>query len=241
MSAQAALDWLRRHSARLSIDDQELRFEAPAGLMTPELRERLRELKPALVESIRRAASGYVEPPSRMCPACQLSIGWFRSRSGDWRCRFCFEDEARRTDPAGRRSVFLPRRPDTDRRKPATLAYVIDALDLIEDPRPPVDAPPCTEPRGHRWTRAGGGGTCWNCGVSARPRSAYRGSATKPAAPRQLDRLLHLAQLPEIPPDRAADVGDEVARGLSERQAIALIGEVGGLIARARSRFEESA
>ncbi len=103
------------------------------------------------------------------------------------------------------------------------------------DPRPPVEAPPCTDSSGHSWTRAGGGGICRTCEVRAEPRGSYKGSPDRPATNRQVSRARQLAAMDEIPPDLAADVEDRVAEPLTERQATALIQELGGQIAQVRN------
>lgn len=115
-----------------------------------------------------------------------------------------------------------------------SLKQVVEQLDLVPDPRPPVDAPLCSDLCGHSWTRAGGGGTCRNCGVTAPSRRYYKGSMNAPASSGQIKRLHRLASLVEMTPDLAAEVENRLAQGLSEREAYALIGELGTAIARIR-------
>ncbi len=105
----------------------------------------------------------------------------------------------------------------------------------MRDPRPPVEAPACSDASGHRWTRAGGGGICRICEVRAEPRGSYKGSPDQSATNRQLSRARQLAAMKEIGPDLAADVEDRVAEQLTERQATALIQELGGQIAQVRN------
>ena len=53
MTIAALLTELRRRDVRLRADGDRLRFDAPPGAMTPELRERVLAHKPALLESLR--------------------------------------------------------------------------------------------------------------------------------------------------------------------------------------------
>ena len=116
-----------------------------------------------------------------------------------------------------------------------SLKQVVEQLDLVRDPRPPVEASTCSDLSGHSWTRAGGGGTCRTCEVRAEPRGSYKGSRSRSATNRQVGRVHQLAAMKEIGPDLAADVEDRVAEPLTERQATALIQELGGQIAQVRN------
>ena len=238
MSAESALRAFTRRGGRLWLDADTLRYEAPVGVASPAVLDRLREAKPEVIALIQQLAGGYSTAPDVPCAACRRSVGWFPSEHGDWRCRLCFETEAKRTDPDGRRSVFLANHAPAETRQGLTIERLIKTLDLMADPRPPVEAPACSDAFGHRWTRAGGGGICRLCGVRAAPRRSYRGSTTRPATSRQASRVGQLAAMDEIPPDLAADTQDRMDGKLTERCATKLIAELGDHIARARNAGE---
>lgn len=62
MNLAALLEELRRRDIRLSIDDDRLRCDAPAGALTPQLREHLRLRKADLLEFLRTAETIAQQP-----------------------------------------------------------------------------------------------------------------------------------------------------------------------------------
>ena len=49
MTPDALLDKLERLNVKVTINGDKLRLEAPAGVLTPEMKEAIRQYKPALI------------------------------------------------------------------------------------------------------------------------------------------------------------------------------------------------
>lgn len=68
MTAEAILDQARSRGIRLSVTGGELRYRAPAGALTPELRAGLVEHKPVILALLR--------PAPDPCPCCGSTVRW---------------------------------------------------------------------------------------------------------------------------------------------------------------------
>jgi hypothetical protein len=55
MTPQALLDELERLNVKLTLNGDKLQLEAPAGVLTPDLREKIRQHKPELITLLKKA------------------------------------------------------------------------------------------------------------------------------------------------------------------------------------------
>jgi len=105
MTAEAILDRLRSLGARVSLAGDKLHVEAPAGVLTPDLRQELIEHKAELVRLLQPAPD--LPPP--VCDRCGGAVFWQSVAYGPWTCARCYPPDtwrivARWSSPeAGRR------------------------------------------------------------------------------------------------------------------------------------------
>lgn len=92
MTAEAILDRLRSLGARVSLAGDKLHVEAPAGVLTPDLRQELIEHKAELVRLLQPAPD--LPPP--VCDRCGGAVFWQSVAYGPWTCARCCAPDARR-------------------------------------------------------------------------------------------------------------------------------------------------
>lgn len=86
MTAQAVLERLRSLGARVSLAGDKVRVEAPAGVLTDDLRRELIEHKAELVRLLRPAPD--LPPPA--CDRCGGTLFWQSIAYGPWTCARCY-------------------------------------------------------------------------------------------------------------------------------------------------------
>lgn len=92
MTAATLLDRLRCLGASVSLVGDKLRVEAPAGVLTPDLRRELIEHKAELVRLLRPAPD--LPPP--VCDRCGGTLFWQSVAYGPWTCARCHPPHTRR-------------------------------------------------------------------------------------------------------------------------------------------------
>lgn len=92
MTAKAILESLRVLGASVSLVGDKLRVEAPAGVLTDDLRRELIEHKAELVRLLRPAPD--LPPP--VCDRCGGALFWQSVAYGPWTYARCYPPDARR-------------------------------------------------------------------------------------------------------------------------------------------------
>lgn len=93
MTAATLLDRLRSLGASVSLVGDRLRVEAPAGTLTPELRQELAEHKAELVRLLRPVVN---DLPPPVCDRCGSALFWQSIARGPWICLRCHPPRTRR-------------------------------------------------------------------------------------------------------------------------------------------------
>lgn len=82
-------DYLAGKDITLTLDGDNLRIDAPAGVLTDELRQAIRDNKPALVALLNSQACAAPPRPIKRCYTCG-GKKWWRLRQGTvWVCERC--------------------------------------------------------------------------------------------------------------------------------------------------------
>jgi len=117
MTTKELLSKLEKAGVKLAVAGSKLRYDAPAGVLTPELKEALREHKPELVALLRKQKDPLLRITQIFCYHCYLANHRYHqphtvARSRDYpgwlgltcqRCgNVCY---VREDDPAWRRKV----------------------------------------------------------------------------------------------------------------------------------------
>lgn len=92
MTAEAILEHLRSLGARVFLVGDKLRVEAPAGVLTDDLKAALAAHKADLVRLLRPAPD--LPPPA--CDRCGGALFWQSVAYGPWTCLRCHPPQAKR-------------------------------------------------------------------------------------------------------------------------------------------------
>lgn len=93
MTAEAILERLRSLGASVSLAGDKLRVEAPAGVLTPDLKAALIEHKAELVRLLRPVVN---DLPPPVCDRCGGALFWQSIAYGPWTCARCHPPHTRR-------------------------------------------------------------------------------------------------------------------------------------------------
>ncbi len=86
MSITNLLSDFRARGIRLTAEGERLTYGAPAGALTPELREKIKAHKAELLATLNQQAAN--TDPAGLCPKCGSGQYW-QLPGGLWHCRAC--------------------------------------------------------------------------------------------------------------------------------------------------------